>query len=295
MRGSFLLFTAAAGLMSALGLYRSIAVAELSRKDIAGPGITLGDGWYKSEAYAGRDFRWVDNNASFTVRGSKSLAFVSVQLEGGPGLATTTFPLIVEDASGRQVTAVEVTAEQPRQLLILPLAPNVDTRFTLHVEGGGKHAGNDPRTLNFRVFSIAQIGVQAPAATATGSDITNADVRLGEGWYPLETVKGETFRWVRNDARLVVRAPKNEHAQLKLLVQAGPSLASSPLRLDVRDKKGVSVGSASVKDRATMYFTIDLVQGSNIFVLHADDAGDKKAPNDTRVLNFRVFRAALIR
>jgi hypothetical protein len=292
MRRPFLLFSAVAGLASTLGL---TAVAEVSRQDVAGPGVTLGDGWYKSEAYAGRTFRWVDNNASFTVRGSKSLAFVTVRVEGGPGLARTTFPLIVDDASGRQATAVQVTAAQPEQTLILPVKPNEDTRFSLHVEGGGKRTGSDPRTLNFRVFSIAEIGAPAPKVVSAGPEITSAEVRLGDGWYPLEHFKGETFRWVRNDARIVVQSAKSGHAQVKVLVQAGPSLASSPLRLTLRDEKGATVGAASVKDRATTYFTVDLAAGSTAFVLHADDAGDKQAPNDSRVLNFRVFRAAVLR
>jgi hypothetical protein len=292
----FLLPPIVALLVAMLFYVHAVApAAATAQSDIAGPGVMLGDGWYKEEAYGGQEFRWVDNDASFSVRCAKSLAFVAIRAEGGPGLSTTTFPLIVRDASGRQVDAVEVTAGQPQQTLILPVVPNEDTHFSLHVDGGGKRMGSDSRTLNFRVFSIAEAGNVPQAQPAAQSvEITSSDVRLGDGWYPLENFKGETFRWVRNDAQLVVHVPKDGHAQLKVAVQAGPSLAASPLHLDLRDARGEVVGSASVKDRAVTYFTVDLTSGNNVFFLHANDAGAKVASGDSRVLNFRVFRLALV-
>ena len=298
MRRSLLLLSAVAGLaLSSFGFHAIDPAIAAAQPDIAGPGITLHDGWYRDEAYAGQEFRWVNNDASFSVRGSKSPALVTIRVEGGPGLSTTTFPLIVRDASGRQVDAIQVTSAQPQQTLILPVTPNQETHFSLHVDGGGKHVGADSRTLNFRVFSIAEVGAppSAPAPVAQAAvEITGSSVRLGESWYPLESFKGETFRWVRNDAQVVVRAPKSGHGQLKVALQAGPSLASAPLHLELRDSRGSAVGSASVKDRATTYFTVDLASGNNVFFLHADDAGSKVASGDTRVLNFRVFRVALI-
>ena len=135
-----------------------VIAASSMRPDIAGPGIVLGKGWYPYETYQGAHFRWVDDDARFTIPAPKrKLAYVMIRAEGGPGLATTTFPLRVLDASGRQVAAVQVTAAQPEQLLILPVRPGVPNTFRLHVDGGGKHAGKDPRILNFRVFRMTRI------------------------------------------------------------------------------------------------------------------------------------------
>ena len=144
--------------MTATFFLAALIAASPARADIVGPGIVLGQGWYAYETYQGAHFRWVDDDARFTIPAPKRrLAYVMIRAEGGPGLGTTTFPLRVLDASGRQVDAVQVTATQPQQLLILPVRPGVANTFRLHVDGGGKHVGKDPRILNFRVFRIALI------------------------------------------------------------------------------------------------------------------------------------------
>jgi hypothetical protein len=274
-----------------------VGAAAPMQGDITGQGITIGRGWYRFETYRGARFRWVDNDAVFTIQAPAArLAYVTIRAEGGPGLGTTTFPLRVLDAAGRQVDAVQITAASPRQLLILPVQPRVENSFRLHVDGGGKHAGKDPRVLNFRVFSMVSGSFAAsPPPVASGPDVVEAGsaITLGSNWYPNEHYKGETFRWVDNNARFTVRSAKTTHAQLKLAVETGPGFSTPSFTLFLRDGSGNDIESAPVKDRTTVYFTIDLKPGLNEFVLH-DEGGGKAAPKDARILNFRVFRIGLV-
>jgi hypothetical protein len=274
------------------------AAATAPALDIASSGIVLGSGWYGLETDRGRQFRWVDNDAAFTIEAPTSrLVYLNIAAEGGPGLGSTSVTLRVLDAQGRQVDAVLISAQQEQQLLILPVTAGGST-FRLHVDGGGKRAGKDSRRLNFRVFTLTFPGTRpAPVAVRqpvqSGPDIANNGVLIGYGWYPLEHFKGATFRWVNNDAQLIVEAPKDEHAQLRLSVETGPGMSQRPFELFLRDAGGHAVGSARVGDLTNLYFTVDLRSGKNAFLLHADGGG-KSTPHDPRTLNFRVLRITLV-
>jgi hypothetical protein len=284
----FVAFLFAAGLVA--------AAATAPALDIASSGVVLGPGWYGLETDRGRQFRWVDNDATFTVKAPTArLVYLNIAAEGGPGVGSTSVAVRVLDTKGRQVDAVLITALQEQQLLILPVSAGGST-FRLHVDGGGKRAGKDSRRLNFRVFALTFPGtgpapVAAPPAPS-GPDIADNGVLIGNGWYPLEHFKGDTFRWVDNDAQLVVEAPKDEHAQLWLSVESGPGMSQRPFQLFLRDAGGHAVGSARVKDLTNLYFTVDLRPGKNAFVLHADGGG-KSTPHDPRTLNFRVLHVTL--
>ncbi len=139
--------------------------------DITSPGIDLGAHWWGFESYQGKSFRWVDNDAIFTIKAPTArLVYVKIRAEGGPGLGTTTFPLRVLDGKRRQVDAVFVTAEAPEQTLVLPVAAGQNV-FMLHVDGGGKPTPHDRRVLNFRVFALTYPGAKQVTAAA-GSRLT---------------------------------------------------------------------------------------------------------------------------
>ncbi len=157
-----------------------------------------------------------------------------------------------------------------------------------------RHSGTDPRLLNFRVFALTFPGAkQSTDATASvGADIFPPGVTVGSGWYGLERFKNATFRWVDNNARFTVTAPKDEHAQLALLVESGPGMDTKQFTLQLQ-RNGTSVGFADVlRQASTIYFDVDLKAGQNEFVLHANGGG-KPAPHDPRTLNFRVFRVTV--
>jgi hypothetical protein len=116
--------------------------------------LRLGEGWYAREEWQGQVFRWVNNDAAFTARATRSAdPRLSLELEPGPGLGQAPFVLKVLDPQGRQVDAAEVRARQTVQLF-LPLAAGQEGLFVLHVSGGGRRVAADPRILNFRVFRL---------------------------------------------------------------------------------------------------------------------------------------------
>jgi len=147
----------------------------------------------------------------------------------------------------------------------------------------GRSSPNDSRVLNFRVFKIA--------VSRMSSDVlpSGSGYKLGRGWYPLETFNGETFRWVDNDAQIVVTSQSARTRRLKIVAAAGPSIVSpADFSLQLRDKDGRPIQIGKIKARGTVYLELPLAVGSNTFALHADSTG-RKAPNDPRVLDFRVF------
>ena len=126
-----------------------------TRNDIVhGAGIQLGTGWDGVELFEGETFRWVDNDAQIRViSGKPGEVGLSLLVEPGPGVGGP-FLLKLIDLSGRQVAAVPVSRRETVKLFV-PVEPGKADEFRLHVDGGGKKTPNDPRVLNFRVFSIA--------------------------------------------------------------------------------------------------------------------------------------------
>ena len=115
-----------------------------------------------------------------------------------------------------------------------------------------------------------------------------AGFRIGRGgWYVLEEAEGAVFRWVRNDAQIVVTDAGA--ASLELDVEPGPGLRFAPFALSVRDERGEELVNAHVAARRRL--DIALPRGARVpyaLTLHAD-AGGVAVPGYTRVLNFRVF------
>lgn len=119
-----------------------------------GHGIRLGSGWDVLETFDNETFRWVTNDAQFLVMGLQAGARrLSITAQPGPGLGGKPLVLKVTDASGRQVDVAEFPKRATAEVFV-PVEAGKETEFRLHVDGGGKAAAKDPRTLNFRVFEI---------------------------------------------------------------------------------------------------------------------------------------------
>jgi hypothetical protein len=254
----------------------------------AGTGVTLGKGWYRYETYRGLHFRWVSNDARFLVHAPPATPLnLAFDVEAGPGLGTTNFTLLVKSSSGGTIARVPVKGKQS-VIVTLPVTPGKDAAFSLHVDGGGQKVASDPRVLNFRVFSVAKSN-GAQLASGGPDIVSDPDVELGKNWYPLEHFAGETFRWVDNDAQVIVTSKSAQTRRLKVVAAAGPSIVSpANFILQLRDKSGRPIQIGKIKARGTVYLELPLVAGLNTFALHADSTG-RKAPNDARVLDFRVF------
>ena len=133
---------------------------KLSPDDIAAPdsGIYFGDGWSTPEQHSPQEkFRWVNNDAQVVVDLlSDPAPPLILDLEPGPGVNRRPFILQIRDAADL-VVAETIVAQRTRLELQLPVGnPRVEFRF--HVPMGGAPKADDPRIMNFRVFSCKWAG-----------------------------------------------------------------------------------------------------------------------------------------
>jgi hypothetical protein len=116
---------------------------------------------------------------------------------------------------------------------------------------------------------------------------------LGAGWFPLETYRAESFRWVMNDAEIYVAALRNVKHFLQIHLEPGPGLNLKPFELLIKDS-GDTLARATVKGRQMI--SVELPAGEpkvRKLLLHIEGGG-RPAPNDARVLNFRVFKVTFM-
>ncbi len=246
--------------------------------EIAAPDaeIAFGRGWHQAEKYGGAVFRWAGDNAELLVATVQPVAYkLRVMLEPGPGVALKPFDLEVE-IDGAPSSTVRVRGKEAVTIPLPPRRPAIH-RITLRALGGGAKAPSDERTLNFRVFSIA-VERAAP-------DVLPPHQTPGKGWYPLETFAGKRFRWVNNDAEIVLAAG-GENERLAMAIEPGPGVGSKPFTLQIQRADGSTVADIAVKG----FEQVDLPwpAGETMIRLHVDAPGLKSGA-DPRVLNFRVF------
>jgi hypothetical protein len=237
-----------------------------------GPILALGKGWYPLEKERYQVFRWAAERADFRLAILDEAPYQLVlHAEPGPGVELKSFLLSLFDDDDQPLGGVQFAGRERVTFDIPALRPGVH-RFTLRAEGGGKRIAGDPRSLDFRVFEFRAVRGEL--------DIVPPMVRLLEGWYPLETFNGETFRWVANDASL--RVPEGQ-PPFDVEVESGPGLEYGPFPLEVRGNGDRSI--VTVQRRQTVRFP-----AGGEYTLHVNGGG-KTSAGDPRVLNFRVFRA----
>lgn len=163
-------------------------------------------------------------------------------------------------------------------------------RITIAMNPVQQLPDGDGRMVGARLQSI---GFE-PAASASGPvDIVKRfGVQLGAGWGALETYRGETFRWVENDARILLSAVPSQDVELSVVVEPGPGVSPKDLLLKVLDSSGKQVAAAPAQGRKEIKFYVPVEAGKpGDFRLHIDGGG-KPTPNDPRILNFRVFEVS---
>jgi hypothetical protein len=250
--------------------------------------IALGRNWGPREAYRGDTFRWVGNDAEITVRGARGEASLRIACEGGPSVGRLDVPVRVLDMAGRQVDHVTCGGKNRPGQLLLPLDGS-PAHYVLHVDGGGRRIARESRVLNFRVFSLTD-----DVRDTAGSDIVDprGGVRIGDRWYPLERYGGQSFRWLNQDATMVVDSSSDRRASLRLVVEVGPSVGSARTTLALSDASRRTILRRTIGGRTTVDVPVDLRRGASAFTIHVDSRG-ARVPGDIRILNLRVFSIAL--
>lgn len=162
-----------------------------------GIGLSIGDGWYPLEKQKGKVFRWVKNDAQFTVVSppDEYQPSLDILIEPGPGVGLLPFELqIIRQSNNAMVDKVIVHGRETVRAKLSVEPEKIET-FRLHIEGGGKATPNDSRLLNFRVFCITAVPqreTQAVYAVSTPPAVvaTYAKKRNGmfdDGWIGKET------------------------------------------------------------------------------------------------------------
>jgi hypothetical protein len=128
---------------------RQLAAARTTPAD----GLFVGHGWHGVEQ-VGSVFRWADSDAEIVVtHPSGERRELALEIEPGPGVAGDLTLDLVDERGGVIATIRSTGREIVR--VPLPIRPAEESQvFRLRVRGGGLPTPNDPRMLNFRVFSL---------------------------------------------------------------------------------------------------------------------------------------------
>lgn len=268
----------------------------------AADGIVPGEGWYGCERDGGGELcRWVRDGASFRVEPRPGPgAALSIELEPGPNVAYKPFELTIVDEQERPI-AVGVAAG--RQLVRVALPTDADRARTFRVllRHRWTPVASDGRALDFRVFRMrwAEQPPHAPPAdprqnfvrTDLHLDVAppESGFRFGDHFHSPEIWDGELFRWVSNDAQLIVPPPPAGCGALQVELEAGPCVQGRPFELQVRDARDTIVARGLVRDRQTVLITLPQpIDAETEYRLHVA-GGDHPTPHDTRILNYRVL------
>jgi hypothetical protein len=121
------------------------------------------------------------------------------------------------------------------------------------------------------------------------------DVALGDGWFPLESHRGQHFRWAKNDATFYLAVLDSTQSLLRLVVEPGPGLGAKPLELKVLLEDGTSLGRATVTSKQVVTFPLPPENPRTYTVLLRATSGGKTLTTDSRILNFRAFEIGVER
>jgi hypothetical protein len=164
-----------------------------------------------------------------------------------------------------------------------------ERRVTVAFSAAQQLPPGDGRMVGAHVQFIGFVSSKSVAASTTHDIVRDSKIRLGSGWGVFETFHAETFRWVDNDAQILIASQKAGDMALSLVVEPGPGVGGKCL-LKALDSTGRQVAAAQINRRAPVRLFLPVEAGkTNEFRLHVDGGG-KKTPNDPRILNFRVFQ-----
>ena len=82
--------------------------------------------------------------------------------------------------------------------------------------------GGDGRNVGARLLFLGFEPAASRTATESSDIVRGSGLRLGTGWGAIETFNNETFRWVENDAQLLVTAPQSGDVAISFVTLNGP-------------------------------------------------------------------------
>jgi len=262
---------------------------EANQTDVTSPddGVFLASGWYPTEHLGGDTFHWATNDAELVACPDASHHAVAMEVEPGPGLGDKKMTMYVTSSSHVQ----QVVSVPDRRVVRLVVPGSDPQTLRIHVPSPNKKTAHDPRALNFRIFS-AKLGSQRSSCPL---NIIHDDssIVLGTGWYSFERFQGSEFRWVNNDAQIILTRDTPNGSTLELEAEPGPSLGTDPLVIQVLSRGKTLAISPAIAYRKYADFKLPPLRAQQTIVLHVASQ-NKPAANETRILNYRVFDVRLI-
>lgn len=128
-----------------------------------------------------------------------------------------------------------------------------------------------------------------PAAAADAVIAGNTgSIALGAHWGPYESYRGSSFRWVDNDAEIIVRGGAGD-TRVTIACEGGPSLERLSFPLLVLDAAHHQVDHVVCDGpRQQQQMLLPRSTSEARYYLHVDGGG-KRVRGENRILNFRVF------
>ena len=161
----------------------------------------------------------------------------------------------------------------------------------------------DNRTVAARIHEIGFVDGTSTNPTATTSKssadiIANApsgQIALGGGWYGLEKTATTPFRWVNNNAEIVLDMPTGKDSfTLGVEIEPGPGVALKPFELLLfRESSGTPFEKVVIRGRETVQIKLPFTPGTTEVITLRVEGGGQLIPQDSRTLNFRVFKLKL--
>ncbi len=258
-------------------------------------GLALGAGWYDPETVRGKTFRWVNNDAEFSVTAPAAQTIpLTLDIEPGPGVNNKPFDLQLLSAAGKLIAKTSITSREQVKFKV-PTPPGNTETFKLHAEGGGRTTSGETRILNFRVFNVSMGSLSGPDIVPSRAVLPEAaNLEIGENWYATEKSEGQLYRWINNDAELLVRMPqKGKVPVLVLELESGPGLDQKPFVIQARNAAGAVIAQANAKESGFVNLALPFVPGQAEAIRLHVDGGGRQISNERRILNFRIFKARL--
>lgn len=268
--------------------------------DVSCEGIIFAEGFYPPEGKVGERFRWAGPNARLIVTEQAPLGH-RLCLEVRPGETNnwSRCELEIVNAAGEVVLATPVVWRQ-QLYLRLPIVAGQRNEFFFRTPGSEVKRPWDLYLRDFAVFRSwwepdtggPDVIVKSRPEPTPDEQVVSPGVTVGPGFYPVEYWQGEPMRWGADRATLIADVPSYfTRPCLCMELEPGDSvgrLACTLIALDEQDRP-LATGRLERRQLVRLRLPGTGVQVVRLFTPESIGV----APNDSRVLNFRLLGAYL--
>ncbi len=246
---------------------------------------------------------WVAASACIVLRQPSGTFF---RLKGLiPQISNSAFSTQLEVLIDRRLVITKMLGcgEFTIEASILNLTSNINRRIELRYTKTQLLPAPDARAVAAQLFQVGFVTetLNNPASTRlkSATDIiapaASGQIALGAGWYESEKMMATPFRWVNNNAEIVLdmlagKAP----ATLELELEPGPGVSLKPFELLLfRESSSMPFEKITVQGRETVRFNLPFSPNTTEVITLKVEGGGQLIPQELRVLNFRVFKIKL--